>query len=62
MLFGWTCEVGEQEKYNGYTRAFKNGAAVAGLMHNDGASDYPDAWSTYLRVDDIDAVAAATAA
>ena len=61
-LFGWTYEVGDQEKYGGYTTAFKDGQSVAGLMKNDGQSGYPDIWSTYLRVDDIDAtVEAATA-
>lgn len=52
-LFGWTYEVGDQEKYGGYTMAFKNGQAVAGIMFNDGTSGYPDVWSTYLRVEDI---------
>ena len=61
-LFGWTYEVGDQEKYGGYTMAFKDGQPVAGLMKNDGQSGYPDVWSTYLRVDDIGAAVDAAAA
>lgn len=62
-LFGWTYEEGDQEKYGGYIMAFKDGKSVAGLMHRTEDSGYPDIWSTYLRVDDIDAtVAAATEA
>ncbi|WP_193926259.1 VOC family protein [Arthrobacter dokdonensis] len=63
-LFGWTYEVGDEEKYGGYTTAFKDGKSVAGLMQSDqDDAGYPDMWSTYLRVGDIDAtVAAATAA
>ncbi len=62
QLFGWDYEVGDQEKYGGYTMAFKNGRSVAGLMKNDGQSGYPDVWSTYLRVDDINAAVEAVAA
>lgn len=63
-LFGWTYETGDVEKYGGYTMAFKDGKSVAGLMQSDqNDAGYPDMWSTYLRVEDIDAtVAAATAA
>ncbi|MGA7204038.1 MAG: VOC family protein [Specibacter sp.] len=63
-LFGWTYEVGDAEKYGGYTMAFKDGQSVAGMMKSDqDDAGYPDMWSTYLRVDDIDAtVAAATKA
>ena len=35
---------------------------MAGLMKNDGASGYPDVWTTYLRVEDINATAAAVVA
>lgn len=61
-LFGWSYEVGDQEKYGGYTTAFKDGKSVAGLMQSQGEGQgYPDMWSTYLRVDDIAAsMAAAT--
>jgi uncharacterized protein len=58
-LFGWTYETGDQEKYGGYIMAFSNGQPVAGLMKNDGQSGYPDVWTTYLRTEDIDAVAEA---
>jgi predicted enzyme related to lactoylglutathione lyase len=62
-LFGWTYESGDPDKYGGYVTAFVDGAPVAGLMNNDGASGTPDAWTTYLRVDDINAATqAATAA
>ncbi|AUI51007.1 VOC family protein [Arthrobacter crystallopoietes] len=60
-LFGWTYETGDEEKYGGYIMAFKNGQSVAGLMKNDGQSGYPDVWTTYLRVDDIDATTQAAA-
>lgn len=63
-LFGWTYDVGDVEKYGGYIMAFKDGKSVAGLMQSDpNDSGYPDMWSTYLRVEDIDATfSAATAA
>jgi uncharacterized protein len=61
-LFGWTYETGDEATYGGYVSAFANGAPVAGLMKNDGASGYPDAWTTYLRVNDIDATAEAAVA
>ncbi|MFD1214122.1 VOC family protein [Arthrobacter sp. GCM10027362] len=60
-LFGWTYETGDEEKYGGYVMAFKNGQPVAGLMKNDGQSGYPDAWNTYLRVEDIESVTDAAA-
>jgi predicted enzyme related to lactoylglutathione lyase len=56
QLFGWTYEVGDEEKYGGYIMAFKDGQQVAGMMKNDGQSGQPDVWTTYLRVDDIAAV------
>ncbi|HXD27144.1 MAG TPA: VOC family protein [Arthrobacter sp.] len=60
-LFGWTYEVGDQETYGGYVLASKDGHPVAGIMQNDGEAGTPDGWSTYLRVEDVDAtVAAAT--
>ncbi|ALV46437.1 glyoxalase [Arthrobacter alpinus] len=54
-LFGWSYEAGDAEKYGGYTMAYKDGKSVAGLMQSqtDGEG-YPDMWSTYLRVDDIE--------
>ena len=61
-LFGWTYETGDAEKYGGYIMAFKNGAPVAGMMKNEGDSGYPDVWTTYLWVEDINATADAAAA
>ncbi|OIH85074.1 glyoxalase [Arthrobacter sp. UCD-GKA] len=60
-LFGWTYETGDQEKYGGYVTASKDEAMVAGIMKNDGTSGSPDTWTTYLRVDDIDAAAKSAA-
>lgn len=54
-LFGWSYEVGDEEKYGGYTMAFKDGKTVAGLMQSqEDGEGYPDMWSTYLRVDNIE--------
>ncbi|WP_018760649.1 VOC family protein [Arthrobacter sp. 135MFCol5.1] len=58
-LFGWTYQEGDQETYGGYITALANGLPVAGMMKNDGESGYPDVWTTYLRVEDIKATAAA---
>jgi predicted enzyme related to lactoylglutathione lyase len=53
-LFGWTFEGGDEEKYGGYTTAFKDGEQVAGLMPKDPEQDaMPDAWTVYLKTDDI---------
>lgn len=58
-LFGWSYEAGDEEKYGGYTMAYKDGKSVAGLMQSqEDGQGYPDMWSTYLRVDDIDAAVA----
>ncbi len=59
-LFEWEYEAGDEETYGGYTTAFKDGRSVAGLMQSraDGEG-YPDMWTTYLRVDNIDASIAA---
>ncbi|WP_285245581.1 VOC family protein [Pseudarthrobacter sp. fls2-241-R2A-127] len=61
-LFGWMYEEGDQEKYGGYITALANGLPVAGMMKNDGESGYPDVWTTYLRVEDINATAEAAVA
>ena len=56
-LFGWSYEVGDEEKYGGYATAFKDGRSVAGLMQSrEDGEGYPDMWTTYLRVDDIGAI------
>lgn len=55
-LFGWEYEVGDEAMYGGYTMAFKDGKSVAGLMQSgDESEGRPDMWTTYLRVDNIDA-------
>ncbi|GAA5226495.1 VOC family protein [Paeniglutamicibacter antarcticus] len=61
-VFGWSYEIKDQQKYGGYTMALKDGASVAGIMLNDGSNGATDLWSTYLRVNDIDAVAEAAVA
>jgi uncharacterized protein len=53
-LFGWTSEEAGPE-YGGYINFSKDGIQVAGCMRNDGSSGMPDAWSTYLASDDIEA-------
>ncbi|WP_411375538.1 VOC family protein [Arthrobacter sp. MPF02] len=59
-LFGWDYETGDEEKYGGYVTARKNGKQVAGLLQKDETqAGVPDAWSTYLRVDDASATAKA---
>lgn len=58
-LFGWTYETADQEMYGGYVTAFKDGAQVAGLMakmDDQATADQPtmpDAWTVYLKSDDI---------
>jgi uncharacterized protein len=58
-LLGWEVPPAENiEQTGGYRRATKNGADVAGMMPlmQEGQ---PPAWTTYVSVDDADAVAAA---
>lgn len=50
-LFGWTAEDTGPE-YGGYINFSKDGALVAGCMHNDGTAGTPDGWNTYLAVAD----------
>ncbi|MBW4094026.1 MAG: VOC family protein [Acidobacteria bacterium] len=61
-IFGWTFETGDVDKYGGYIMALKNGQPVAGIMKNEPDSKLPDIWTTYLRVEDINATAEAAAA
>ena len=61
QLFGWTAEPPE-EGFGGYFTFTKDGKHVGGCMHNDGAQGVPDAWTVYLRTDDIEATAEAAAA
>jgi uncharacterized protein len=55
-LFGWTSEDGGPE-YGGYINFFKDGKQLAGLMPKTDEMDAPDAWSVYLSVRNIEAVA-----
>ena len=57
-LFGWTYEAVDQETHGGYITASKDGQPVAGIMKNDGEGGYPDGWTTFLRVEDLEAVVA----
>ena len=60
-LFGWTAtESGEE--YGHYVTFWKGDAQVAGLTGQQPGSTFPDAWTTYLAVDDADATAAAARA
>lgn len=62
-LFGWEYETGDDEKYGGYVMARKSGRSVAGMMQKDESqAGMPDAWTTYLRVDDAAATAKAVEA
>ena len=56
-LFGWTCE--EAGSPEGYRYFLLDGRAVGGVMANDPEWGMPDAWSVFLRTDDVSAVAAA---
>jgi predicted enzyme related to lactoylglutathione lyase len=60
-LFGWDAPESENaEQTGGYRQAMKGGKPVAGMMPlmQEGQ---PPAWSTYISVEDADAVAAAVA-
>ncbi|MFC6287890.1 VOC family protein [Nocardioides sp. GCM10027113] len=54
-LFGWTSEAAGEE-YGGYVTFERDGAPVAGCMHNDGSMG-PETWSVYLASDDVTATA-----
>ena len=62
QLFGWTAESAGPE-YGGYITFAKDGAVVAGGMHNDGSQGSPDMWTVYFASADaqqtVDAAAAA---
>jgi uncharacterized protein len=57
-LFGWKAEE-PQEGFGGYFTFTKDGKHIGGCMHNDGQQGMPDAWTVYLRTDDIEGVAQA---
>ncbi|MDQ4503902.1 VOC family protein [Sinomonas sp. ASV322] len=57
-LFGWTYEVGDEEKYGGYTTAWKDGEQVAGLMTKmPEQATMPDVWTLYFNSADINETA-----
>jgi predicted enzyme related to lactoylglutathione lyase len=56
-LFGWEPQVSPDESFGGYTIFTKDGAPVAGAMPLM-SENQPIFWSTYVIVDDADAVAA----
>lgn len=60
-LFDWEAQVGGGE-YGGYVTFLRDGEAVAGLGGAMGDADAPNAWMTYLLVEDTDASEAAAVA
>jgi uncharacterized protein len=60
-LFGWSFDP-PQEQFGGYVNITSGGHRVAGMMANSPEINSPDAWTTYLSTDDIDASTAAVAA
>jgi len=59
-LFGWTFDDTGAE-FGHYHLAFKDGEPVAGIMAKQDTA-MPDAWTTYLAVDDAEAAGAAITA
>lgn len=57
-LFGWSAVQSSQEEYGGYISFSLGGRDVAGCMAKEEGSPYPDAWSVYLRSDDVAATVA----
>ncbi|MDN5822727.1 MAG: VOC family protein [Arthrobacter sp.] len=57
-VFGWTFDTADPAQSGRYFTAFKDGLPVAGIVGNDGEAGLPDTWSTYLRVEDIEATLA----
>lgn len=57
-IFGWTFDTADPAQSGRYFTAFKDGLPVAGIVGNDGEAGLPDTWSTYLRVEDIEAALA----
>lgn len=56
-LFGWQIDDGPAEA-GGYLMALKDGRPAAGIGPKPEGMQMPSVWSTYLAVDDVDAVAA----
>lgn len=60
-LFGWTAE-DSGEEFGHYVNFSKDGQLVAGMVPNTSAGTVPDTWTTYLKVADAKATAAAVTA
>lgn len=56
-LLGWTAEVSPEPEAGGYTMFFAGGKRVAGAAPIMNPGQHP-AWTTYIKVDDADAVVA----
>jgi len=60
-LFGWTATEGGEE-YESYVTFWKGDAQVAGLASARPGAGVTDVWTTYLAVDEVDAVTEAARA
>ncbi len=60
-LLGWEAQPADP-RFGGYFVFTKDGAPVAGCMHNDGNYGMPDMWTIYLMTPDVEAVAERAAA
>ncbi|MDN5892860.1 MAG: VOC family protein, partial [Nocardioides sp.] len=60
-LFGWSF-TDPNPDLGGYQSVLLDGEIVAGMMRNDGTTDEPSAWTTYLETADIDDTARRIAA
>ncbi|MBI3256262.1 MAG: VOC family protein, partial [Actinobacteria bacterium] len=54
-LFGWTCPEGDPD-LGGYRNCSMDGRRVAGVSELM-SPDVPPSWTTYINVDDADAIA-----
>lgn len=61
-LFGWEPLVSDDDQYGGYITFHKDGHIVAGLGGAMGGADAPDAWMTYLLVEDAETTEASVVA
>jgi predicted enzyme related to lactoylglutathione lyase len=60
-VLGWEAQHTGPD-FGGYVNFTRNGAMVAGMMHNDGTAGTPDMWNTYLSVPDAKATTEAARA
>ncbi|HET8602011.1 MAG TPA: VOC family protein [Segeticoccus sp.] len=56
-LFGWECQESGPD-YGGYVTCLLNGRQVAAISPKPDDNPFPNVWSTYLAVDDLEATAA----